>query len=357
MTRTPERTAGRRSGSLDRPTATGGQRSRAPVMADVARLAGVSHQTVSRVLNEHPHVTPATRSRVEQAIDQLGYRRNTAARALVTRRSGVLGVVSVGSSNYGPANTLIGIEAAARAEGCSVSFVSLDEVDRASMQAALDHLTGVGVDGILVLSPTFSAVEAVRGLSADVPVVTIGGTTSTGRLTVVIDQVLGARLATAHLLDLGHRTVHHVRGPGDWLEAEARVAGWRAELRARAVAAPECLVGDWSADSGYAAGRELAALPGVTAVFVANDQMALGLLLAFAEAGRAVPEDVSVVGFDDIPEAAYLRPPLTTVRQDFAELGQRRQRQLVALIDGGPVAVGAAIAPELVVRASSAPAP
>ena len=127
---------------------TSRERVRAPVMADVARLAGVSHQTVSRVLNEHPHVTPDTRSRVERAIDELGYRRNTAARALVTRRSGTLGVVSVGSSNYGPANTLIGIETAARADGYSVSFVSLDRVDRSSMKAALDHLTGAGVDGV-----------------------------------------------------------------------------------------------------------------------------------------------------------------------------------------------------------------
>jgi DNA-binding LacI/PurR family transcriptional regulator len=325
-------------------------------MADVARLAGVSHQTVSRVLNGHPHVTPATRGRVERAIHQLGYRRNTAARALVTRRHGVLGVVSVGSSNYGPANTLIGIEAAARADGYSVSFVSLEQVDRGSMQGALDHLTGAGVDGILVLSPTRSAVEAVRGLSADVPVVTISGTTSAGRPTVVIDQERGARLATAHLLDLGHATVHHVRGPDDWLEAEARVSGWRAELRARAVPVADCPVGDWSAASGYAAGRLLAARADVTAVFVANDQMALGVLLALSEAGRAVPDDVSVVGFDDIPEAAYLRPPLTTVRQDFAELGRRCLRQLVALIDDRPAGVRATIEPELVVRASSAPA-
>jgi DNA-binding LacI/PurR family transcriptional regulator len=325
-------------------------------MADVARLAGVSHQTVSRVLNDHPHVTAATRARVEQAIEQLGYRRNTAARALVTRRTGVLGVVSIGSSNYGPASTLTGIEAAARVEGYSVSFVSLEQVDRPSMQAALDHLTGAGVDGILVLSPTRSAVEAVRGLSTDVPVGTIGGTTSEGRPTVVIDQERGARLATAHLLDLGHRTVHHVRGPDDWLEAEARVAGWRSELGARAVPAPDCLVGDWSAASGYAAGRRLAASPDVTAVFVANDQMALGVLLALSEAGRAVPEDVSVVGFDDIPEAAYLRPPLTTVRQDFTELGRRCLQQLVALIDDRPAGVRATIEPELLVRASSAPA-
>ena len=337
-------------------TTTRDARGRAPVMADVARVAGVSHQTVSRVLNAHPHVTPATRQRVERAIDQLGYRRNTAARALVTRRSATLGVVSVGSSNYGPANTLMGIEAAARAAGYSVSFVSLDQVDRRNMQDALDHFTGVGVDGIVVLSPTRSAVEAVHGLSADVPVVvTAEGTGRSSRPSVLIDQLHGSRVATGHLLDLGHRTVHHVRGPQDWLEADARVQGWLTELGARAVAAPECLAGDWSAASGYEAGCRLARQRDVTAVFVANDQMALGVLRALFEAGRSVPEDVSVVGFDDIPEAAYLRPPLTTVRQDFAEVGRRCLRQLVALIDGQPAGAGATIEPDLVVRASTAP--
>ena len=334
---------------------TSRERVRAPVMADVARLAGVSHQTVSRVLNEHPHVTPDTRSRVERAIDELGYRRNTAARALVTRRSGTLGVVSVGSSNYGPANTLIGIETAARAEGYSVSFVSLDRVDRSSMRGALDHLTGAGVDGVVVLSPTRSAVEAVSGLSAGVPVVTVEGFVGDERPAVVIDQVRGGRTATAHLLELGHRTVHHVRGPGDWLEAEARVHGWRSELRSRGLPVPECLTGDWSAASGYDAGRRLLGLQDLSAVFVANDQMAIGVVRALSEAGRSVPQDISVVGFDDIPEAAYLRPPLTTVRQDFAELGRRCLRQLVGLIDGAPAAVETTIEPELVVRASTAP--
>ena len=335
-----------------------GARVRAPVMADVARVAGVSHQTVSRVLNAHPHVTPATRLRVERAIDELGYRRNTAARALVTRRSATLGVVSMGSDNYGPANTLIGIEAAARAEGYSVSFVSLEQVDRRSMQAALDHLTGTGVDGIVVMSPTRSAVDAVHGLSADVPVlVTVEGTSRAGRAAVVIDQVHGSRLATDHLLDLGHRTVHHVRGPQTWLEADARVRGWTAALAARGAPPAPCLDGDWSAASGFAAGLELAHRPDVTAVFVANDQMSLGVVRALCEAGRRVPEDVSVVGFDDIPEAAYFLPPLTTVRQDFNEMGRKCLARLLSLIDGAPAEPAAMIVPQLVVRSSTAPPP
>ncbi len=328
---------------------------RVPVMADVARLAGVSHQTVSRVLNDHPNVTAETRGRVERAIAQLGYRRNRAARALVTRRSGTLGVISVNVSNYGPASTLFSIEEAARAVGCFVSFVNLQHVDRPAMCAALDHLMAADVDGIAVIATKRSVVEAVRGVAADVPLVVVEGATGNGPPSVVIDQVHGGRVATAHLLDLGHRTVRHVRGPADWLEADARVQGWQEELADRGLEAPACLEGDWTPASGYAAGQRLAADPTTTAVFVANDHMALGVLRAYAEAGRSVPGDVSVVGFDDIPEAGYVLPPLTTVRQDFAEVGRRCLEQLLALIDGRPAAPGVVIEPDLVVRASTAP--
>lgn len=328
---------------------------RLPVMADVARLAGVSHQTVSRVLNDHPNVTPATRARVERAVAELGYRRNHAARALVTRRSGTIGVVSMNISHYGPASTLFGIEEAARAAGRFVTFVSLEHVDRVTMRAALDHLVSADVDGIAVIATNRGALEAVQRMPADVPLVVVEGASSGGPPAVVIDQVLGSRLATAHLLDLGHRAVHHVRGPLDWLEADARVRGWQAELAARGASAPACLEGDWTPASGFATGRRLADDPECTAVFVANDQMALGVIRALTEAGRAVPEDVSVVGFDDIPEAGYLRPPLTTVRQDFAEVGRQCLAQLMALIDDGSVRTDVVVEPHLVVRASTAP--
>lgn len=308
-------------------------RDRSPVMADVARLAGVSHQTVSRVLNGHPSVRPGTRARVETAIAQLGYRRNTAARALVTRQSRTFGVVSVDTSHYGPASTLFGIEQAAREAGYFVSFASVRHVDRTNMRVALDHLMSAGVDGIVVIAPIQAAVDAVHGLSASVPLVMLeAGERASGN--VVIDQVGGARLATRHLLDLGHRTVLHVRGPTDWLEAEARVRGWRDELAAAGRVAHEVLVGDWSPASGYAAGQRLAAMRDVTAVFVANDQMALGVMLALHEAGRAIPGNVSLVGFDDIPEAGFFLPPLTTVHQDFAEVGRRCIRRLLDLIYG-----------------------
>jgi DNA-binding LacI/PurR family transcriptional regulator len=207
--------------------------SRAPLMADVARLAGVSIMTVSRVLNGHASVTPATRSRVERAVDRLGYRPNTAARTLASGRSATLGVVSVETPYYGPASTLFGIEAAARAIGLFVSFVAVRDADETRMRAALDHLRAMNVDGIIVVAPVHSALETLDNLAVDVPIVVLQGVPGDAMATVGIDQEAGARAATRHLLDLGHRTVHHIRGPSEWLEAEARaLAGVRRQQAA-----------------------------------------------------------------------------------------------------------------------------
>jgi DNA-binding LacI/PurR family transcriptional regulator len=326
---------------------------RRPVMADVARLAGVSHQTVSRVLNEHPSVSDDTRRRVETAIVQLGYRRNTAARALVTRRTSTLGVVSVHTTQYGPAHTVFGIEEAARRAGYFINFASLREINRAAMRAALDHLTDASVDGIVVVAPVRAAVEAVHGQRLDVPLVMVETSDRTDDLSVVVDQVAGARMATRHLLELGHETVLHVRGPEEWVEADARARGWLAELASARAPVPDVLTGDWSPASGYAAGLEIARHPDITAVFAANDQMALGVMRALHEAGRRVPDDVSIVGFDDIPEAEFFHVPLTTVRQDFTEVGRRCIERVLALIEGRSAPTRPAIQPELVVRGTS----
>jgi DNA-binding LacI/PurR family transcriptional regulator len=323
-------------------------------MTDVARLAGVSHQTVSRVLNSHPSVAPETRRNVETAISQLGYRRNTAARALVTKQSRTLGVISVDTSHYGPASTLFSIEAAARQANYFLNFVSLRYVDHANMRAAVDHLMGANVEGIVVIAPLTAAVEALQGLRPDVPLVRVAsddGPASSD--SVLVDQAAGAGLATRHLLSLGHETVVHIRGPYEWLEADGRVEGWLGELMAARVPVPELLAGDWSPASGYRAGQALARRREVTAVFVANDQMALGLIRGLHEGGRAVPSDVSVVGFDDIPEAGYFLPPLTTVRQDFAEVGRRCIDRVMALIAGEAVALPSPIQPTLILRSST----
>lgn len=332
------------------------ERPRPPAMSDVAARAGVSHQTVSRVLNDHPSVRPETRERVLEAITALGYRRNTAARALVTRRSGTIGVVTTGSPYFGPTSTLIAVEEAAREHGYFVSVATLTAFDQASVSRAIEHFLSQAVEGVIVIAPQAEVRDALEPYADQVPLVTIaaGFAEGLGFHTMSVDQELGARLATRHLLDLGHRTVTHLAGPQDWLDARARVIGWRAEL-AESGAEPGVLItGDWDADRGYEVGRRLAREGAPTAVFAANDQLALGLLRAFFEAGVSVPGDVSVVGFDDIMGSQHFIPPLTTVRQDFTALGRRcldmlRSAMANEQLDHTPVE------PYLVVRESCAP--
>jgi DNA-binding LacI/PurR family transcriptional regulator len=325
---------------------------RAVVMADVAKLAGVSLQTVSRVINDSPHVRAATRQRVEDAMRKLEYRPNPVARALVTGRSRTLGVVSFDTTLFGPASTLFGIERAAHDADYFVSIVSLRSLDRSSVMSAVERLRAQGVDGILVIAPQESASQAILHLPQDVPVVAAEAGPGESVPLVAVDQVEGARLATQHLLDLGHSTVWHISGPSDWLEAQDRVDGWRSTLEAAGAAPPPLLVGDWSARSGHELGTRLG--PEVTAVFVANDQMALGVVRSLHEAGRRIPGDISVVGFDDIPEAEYFTPPLTTVRQNFNEMGRRSLLLLLEQIESRSRApVRETVPPELIVRAST----
>ena len=325
-------------------------------MADVAGRAGVSVMTVSRVLNGFPGVAEDTRQRVEEAVAALGYRANPAARVLAGGRSRTLGVIAVETQQFGPSHMLYGIEAAARGAGHVLSFVTMapgaDEIG-----ATLDHLRAAHVEGVIVIAPVRPVIDAVADLDADLPLVVVGGDPSVRTSTVTIDQEAGARMATAHLLGLGHRTVHHVSGPADWIDATERQRAWAETLEAHGAPPGRFVEGDWTAQGGYAAGTQLAQDPTVTAVFAANDQTALGILRALHEHGRSVPDDVSVVGYDDIPEAAYLVPPLTTVRQDLGEVGRRGVELLLALVDGGPAQRHVMVAPELIVRASSAPPP
>jgi DNA-binding LacI/PurR family transcriptional regulator len=326
----------------------------APVMADVARLAGVSHQTVSRVLNNHPNVRVETRRRVQDAIRELDYRPNSAARTLVTRRSRTLGVISFDTTLYGPASMLFGIEQAARSAGYFISIVSLRAVDKGSLLEAVDRLRDQAVEGIVVIAPQTSGVGALSQIRSGIPLVGAGCGLQEQVPMVAIDNKAGAVAAVGYLLDLGHATVHHVAGPSTWFDATERTSGWRRTLEAAGAPVQAPVIGDWSARSGYVAGQRLAADPGVTAVFCANDQMALGLLRAMHETGRRVPGDISVIGFDDIPEASYFVPPLTTVRQDFGELGRRSLELLVEqLASGNDPGPHVLVTPELVVRDST----
>ncbi|MGY2873160.1 DNA-binding LacI/PurR family transcriptional regulator [Marmoricola sp. URHA0025 HA25] len=332
---------------------------RAPVMADVARLAGVSHQTVSRVINGQTNLRPATRLRVEEAIRQLGYRPNSAARALVTKRSGTVGVIGSKSGFWGPSSVHRAIQAAGREAGYFVSSVNVHDLTRNAVSDAVDHLRDQRVEGIVLIAANDDAVEVARHQEvAGIPVVVVEGSLEKARWTVGVDQVAGAALATQHLLDLGHTEVVHLAGPMQWTEARGRLRGWEQAMHGAGLRPSPHVEGDWTAESGYRTGHALAKRDDLTAVFAANDQMALGLLRALWEAGRSVPGDVSVVGFDDIPEAAFLIPPLTTVRQDFTALGHRAIEMLQsAIADPAPeddVPAGL-IQPELVTRASTAP--
>ncbi|MGH2914728.1 MAG: LacI family DNA-binding transcriptional regulator [Solirubrobacteraceae bacterium] len=331
------------------------RRPRGAVMADVGRLAGVSHQTVSRVINGNRHVRAETRTRVLTAMAQLGYQPNPIARALVTGRTRTLGVVSFDTTLYGPASTLCGIERAAHDAGYFIMVASLEALDRPSVEYAVGRLRGHGVDGILVIAPLRAAVDALLHAHADVPLVAVEAGPDRDVPVVAVDQFAGARAATEHLLALGHDTVWHVAGPEEFLEAQQRQDGWRWTLEQAGRTPPPPLIGDWSARSGHELGLRLCDERSAGAVFVANDQMALGVLHALHERGLAVPGEVSLVGFDDIPEAPYFTPPLTTVRQDFDELGSRSLRALLAMIDGAPLPAGPQVKPRLIVRGSTAP--
>ncbi len=327
-------------------------------MSDVALAAGVSHQTVSRVLNGHPSVRPETRVRVQDAIARLGYRRNSAARALVTRRSDTLGVVTPASALYGPTSTLVAFEEAAREAGWYVSVATMRRFTADSMRAAVEHFLDHGVDALVVIAPTREVAAAVSGLDVAVPVVLISSALELrereGVLSVGVDQRLGARLATRHLLARGHTTVLHVAGPQDWFDAQDRLAGWREECEAAGVVAPEPVVAGWSADSGYEVGRALVAAGLPEAIFAANDQLALGLEHALWDAGVRVGQDVAIVGFDDEVGSAHYMPPLTTVRQDFVRLGALATEVLKQTLGGASGREAPRLVPpEIVVRRSS----
>ncbi|TNM67919.1 LacI family DNA-binding transcriptional regulator [Streptomyces sp. NP160] len=337
---------------------------RGPSITDVAARAGVSIQTVSRVLNSAPKVAAGTRQRVLEAITELGYRRNPAARALATGRGGLVGVLTSSSALYGPASITAALGLAATEAGVHLAVEHVVDFDVASVQHGLSRLVDQYAEAVVLVAPVQEAYEALAGAQplVQVPVLAVssGGV---GATEVSVDQRAGARLAVQHLLDLGHETVWHVRGPRGWYEADQREEGWREVLQAAGREVPPVLEGAWSADSGHRAGELLARVPEVTAVFAANDSCALGVVRALAERGRSVPDDVSVVGFDDVPESAHFLPPLTTVRQEFSELGRTALRQVLRMVEGDgalgdagaePAVRSVQLQPELVVRRSTA---
>ncbi len=338
---------------MSEPSRGNGNGRRSPSMADVAAHAGVSHQTVSRVLNGSPLVKDATKERVLEAIAALGYRRNNAARMLATNRSRRIGMVSAHLALHGPSRIAVAVQEAGHEADYDVSLVGLSELSAESLESAVGRLLDEAVEAIVVAVAHRAAIETTRALELPIPVVLVQGVTAGEVMAAGIDQAAGAALATDHLLDLGHRRIAHVSGPLDWVEAGQRRDGWRQAHERRGLLPGPELAGDWSPASGYAAGNRLVQDEAVTAVFAANDGMALGLLKAFHEQGRRVPEDLSVVGFDDIPEAAYFWPALTTVSQEFSALGRVAVDLTLRALAGEEAPMASLVVPELMVRATT----
>jgi DNA-binding LacI/PurR family transcriptional regulator len=324
-------------------------------MAHVAERAGVSAQTVSRVANGYEGVAEETRTAVLQAMAELGYRPNGAARALKRGDFRMIGVILFTLATTGNMRTLEAIATSAAEAGYAITLIP-GMPTRSGIRSAFTRLDELAVDAVIVVMEMHLLDSSTFSLPPGVTVVVVDSDAGDRYPVVDIDQAGGARRAVRHLLDLGHETVWHVSGPEHSFSAERRTRAWTETLIEAGRTVPPVLVGDWTAESGYRAGLALADEPECTAVFCANDQMALGLYRALGEQGRRVPEDVSVVGFDDIPEAEWFSPPLTTVHQDFAEMGRFSVALVVAQLRSGEAPVGTRVVPtHLVLRSSTAP--
>lgn len=333
-----------------------------PSRVEVAAHAGVSPQTVSRVSNGHANVDPATRQRVVESMRALGYRPNGAARALKSGRFNTIGVIIFTLETFGNMRTLDAIAKEAARANCAVTLIPVTEPTLGRVAGAYDRLSEAAVDGVVIIFEAHLLDDAEFSLPPGIPVVVVDSDAGSGYPVVDTDQAQGARQATEHLLGLGHAQVWHIAGPATSFSATHRIESWRSTLHAAGIVAPEPLHGDWTTESGYRHGLTLGRDPDVTAIFAANDQMALGAMRALHELGRRIPDEVSVVGFDDMEEAHSFWPPLTTVRQDFAEVGRISIRELMRKIDGADGDVDQAperivVPTRLVVRASTGSPP
>ncbi|WUE04981.1 LacI family DNA-binding transcriptional regulator [Nonomuraea sp. NBC_00507] len=325
----------------------------------MAKLAGVSPQTVSRVANGHPSVIGSTRERVLAAMRDLGYRPNSAARALRYGQFKTIGVILYSLSATGHSETVGAIATQAAAEGYAITVIPVDVPTQDSVLGAFTRMGELAVDAVIVFIEVRLLDAGTVKLPPGVRVVIVDSDAGDRYRVVDTDQAGGTRHAVSHLLELGHETVWHVTGPETSYASQRRARTWRTVLEEAGRPVPPPLHGDWTAASGYAAGLKLAEEPGCTAVFAANDHMALGLLHAFQERGKAVPGDISVVGFDDLPESAFFAPSLTTVHQDFAEVGRKSAQEALRQIREHDVPrSGTDLVPtRLVVRRSTAPPP
>ena len=329
-----------------------------PSIEDVARIAGVSAQTVSRVSTGSQQVRPSTRERVLRAMDQLGYSPNQAARALRNGSFQALGLLAHGFSRTDDGMITQAIVAAAGVEGYSVTLLGVNDPASTGWEASASRLSDQAVDGLIIIRAETETPDSLA-LSAGMPIAVSDSRLVGFYPAVGTNQAQGSMDAVNHLLSLGHKTVHHIAGPEDSHPANQRLTAWRRCLEDAGITPPPEWRGNWTAGSGYDVGQEILADPSVTAVFCANDEMAFGLIRALHEAGRRVPEDISIVGFDDLALGAYLYPPLTTVRQDYEAIGRELIRLVLDQIHSHTrlPAVRVVVPTELVIRKTTCPPP
>jgi DNA-binding LacI/PurR family transcriptional regulator len=328
-----------------------------PTMLDVAELSGVSYQTVSRVINDHPYVSDETRKRVQDAIDALGYRPSKAATRLRAKSSKTIAIILYGSWFHGPVQIALNVEMAAKTSGFEVIISNVTETEK-QVTEALQQVKDWAVDGIIMIVPAHGLSPGeVEAICDDVPVVYIDARRTPDLASVNLDEALGTRQIIEHLLSQGHTHFCEISGPLNWFSAQERHQTCVQVFPAYGITAPVHVEGNWTTPGGYQATRRLLEQGHTfSALIAANDNMALGALSALHQHGLRVPDDVSVVGFDDIPEAAYFIPPLSTVRHDFIQLGASGFEYLLQLMDDPqtPI-VQKVIAPKLILRESSQP--
>ena len=331
---------------------------------DVAQAAGVSTQTVSRVVNKFSYVSEETRQRVEEVVEQLGYRPSTLARSLIQQRSYTLGVVTFGLKYIGPSRTLNGVADKADELGYMLLMKELDNFDINSIDDVIDSLLARQVDGIIWVAPEIGNNHSwldERLEKIPVPVLFLAMEPREGISSVATDNYQGAILAAQHLLDCGRTKIGHISGPLSWWEADERKRGWRDTLIKAGLDASDqhCKEGNWSSASGEQAFIQLLEVfPNLDAVFVANDQMALGVLREAHRKGIRIPEQLAVIGFDNLPESAYFYPSLTTISQDLQMLGEQSVQYIVEMIQARQgnqlvIAQSRFIQPTLIVREST----
>lgn len=334
-------------------------------ITQVAQAAGVSTQTVSRVINDRPDVAPVTRLRVQEVIEQLNYRPNILARSLIHRRSNTIGVVGMASSYYGPSTTLVGIEKMTRALGYSLLLDFMHHPERDDVEGIISRMLSHQVDGIIWAVPEIGHNRNWLGRKSahvPVPVIYLSMQPVPNLPVMAIDNRLGARLATEHLLAAGYHRIGIITGPMDWWEVRQRLDGWRGALEkaGQPSESRQIVQGDWTAASGSVGIHELwDQFPEINAVFASNDQMALGVLQAAHQADKRIPQDLAVAGFDNIPESRFFWPALTTVDQPLIDLGGQAVEELSRLIHAEEAnsrvahTPSALLKPQLVVRGST----